>query len=570
MIQYRCKNCGITGKESTCSICGERTKIQSILYWCSGCNVPIYTQKCPVCGEEGRELTSDIRPVFPEERLLLELMRREPMRYAADSVWYGGNHYYINGKRLQWKRRQALEKNPDHLRSQLAYYQTANETYGHCFETYVDRFIEANKQRFAEMTQEAQEYIGQKAAGRDTGSMFISFSGGKDSTVVADLVTNALSDSKILHLYGDTTLEFPFTLAYVQRFRQAHNGTPFLIAKNKEKNFLELCRVIGPPSRVMRWCCTIFKTGALTRKIQVLFRNKEEVISFQGIRRQESTSRSKYERESSNSKIAKQKAVAPIIDWLDFDVWLYLLTKKLDFNDAYRYGYSRVGCWCCPNNTDWSEFLSAIYMPVQYQQFQDFLVEFAALIGKPDPEQYVKDGKWKARQGGNGLEAAQKSVLQFENCVLEEDTVNFELTRPITEELYELFRPFGYLDQVRGNARLGEVYVLDHKGNALLKLSGRIGSRTLKVSIQNLDLFARGSRKSAEEKIRAQLTKYQMCMGCRACESVCKQGAITVKELSDGSTSYQINDQKCIRCKVCVGHFIAGCYMRKVLTIRRT
>ena len=570
MIQYHCKHCGITGKESTCSICGERTKPKSVLYWCSGCNVPVYMSKCPVCGSEGETFVSDLRPVFPEERLLLELMRKEPMQYAKDSVWYGGNAYWINGKRLQWKRTHALESDPDRLRSQLALYQAENETHRQAFERWIDVWIQANQQRFAEMTQEAQDYIIGQAAGREIGSMFVSFSGGKDSTVVSDLVMNGLSNPKILHLYGDTTLEFPFTLSYVQRFRQAHKGTPFLIAKNKDKDFLELCRIIGPPSRVMRWCCTIFKTGALTRKIQMLFRDKAEVISFQGIRRQESVSRSKYERESSSSKIAKQKAIAPIIDWMDFDVWLYLLTRKLDFNDAYRYGYGRVGCWCCPNNTDWSEFLSAIYMPEQYERFQTFLLEFAAHIGKPDPDRYVKDGKWKARQGGNGLEAAQKSVLQFENCVLEENTINFELTRPITEELYELFLPFGDLDRIRGNARLGEVYVLDRKGNPLLKLSGRLGSRMCKVSIQDLGAFAKGSRKAAEEKIRAQLTKYQMCMGCRACESVCRQGAITVREQLDGSTSYHIDDKKCIRCKECVGHFTAGCYMRKVLAIRRT
>ena len=33
---------------------------------------------------------------------------------------------------------------------------------------------------------------------------------------------------------------------------------------------------------------------------------------------------------------------------------------------------------------------------------------------------------------------------------------------------------------------------------------------------------------------------------------------------------YKIDDEKCVRCTECVDHFNAGCYMRKVLTIKRS
>lgn len=58
------------------------------------------------------------------------------------------------------------------------------------------------------------------------------------------------------------------------------------------------------------------------------FKNQTSVLSFQGIRKYESVSRSKYDRDSDSSKIAKQKTVLPIFEWTDFDVWLYILTKK--------------------------------------------------------------------------------------------------------------------------------------------------------------------------------------------------------------------------------------------------
>ena len=78
-----------------------------------------------------------------------------------------------------------------------------------------------------------------------------------------------------------------------------------------------------------------------------------------------------------------------------------------------------------------------------------------------------------------------------------------------------------------------------------------------------------------------------MCLACGDCASVCKHNAITVhirKNASleddidssdingkdtDGELIYQIDDKKCVRCAECVNHFTAGCYMRKVLGIKR-
>ena len=75
--------------------------------------------------------------------------------------------------------------------------------------------------------------------------------------------------------------------------------------------------------------------------------------------------------------------------------------------------------------------------------------------------------------------------------------------------------------------------------------------------------------KTAEERIKCQLTKYQMCMGCLACESVCRFNALSIRENKDGEIEYHISDEQCKRCGECVNHFTAGCYMRKVLAIKR-
>ncbi len=580
MIRYRCEKDNIEVNTSVCPHCGQRAfPVQSELYWCSSCNIPTYEKECPLCHNEGKRVSADLRPVFPEERILLETIseQEEYTNQVIDlkdkSVWNGaGSIYYANGKRLgiQMGKLKGLNIGKIRLQYEKKVEQQLEE-YKKTFEKEQEKFVKANEGHFYRIEQEAMEYIREIAEKYSIGDMMVSFSGGKDSTVVADLVTRTIGDGnkKVLHIFGDTTLEFPSTYAYVERYKKEHPKIPVVSSRNKEKDFGELCRLVGPPSRVMRWCCTIFKTGAITRKIEKLFRNKRHIITFYGVRRSESANRSKYSKETESPKIAKQTVVSPIIDWFDFDVWLYILSRKVDFNDAYRIGYARVGCWCCPNNSIWSEFLSKLHMPEQYQVFRDILLSFAVQIGKPDAEEYVDSGNWKARQGGNGVEMAQRSVVSFTPCVTEENTFHYELQRPIEKEFYGLFQPFGKLDFEMGNVRLGEVYVLNEKEEIVLKLQGRIGSKKLKVSIYKNNIAGARNLKGAEEKIKCQLTKYQMCMGCLACEGVCRQDAITIRE-KDRRIFYQISDQKCVRCGKCVGHFVGGCYMRKVLAIRRT
>lgn len=562
MITYRCPVCEIRCKLSTCPVCGSRTDVESVVYWCPTCNVPTWTETCPCCGTKGIHVTTDLRPVFPQERLLMELLLGIPLKYRDSSVWFGGGHYIVDGKTVRLPSSIWGKANIAQVQADLVAYDDSNQQ--NSFDTYAQRWIAANAQRYHDITAEAMLAIQEAAKPFKISEMFVSFSGGKDSTVTSNLVIRALGTPSIIHLYGNTTLEFPESERYVARFRQNNRRTPMLVAQNTEKNFYDMCDIVGPPSRVKRWCCTVFKTGAITRKIEKTFPGIKKLLSFQGIRRNESTSRSKYERQSQNSKISKQVMFSPVIDWLDYDIWLYLLTTGIDFNDAYRLGYTRVGCWCCPNNSRWSEFLSKIYMPAQYQAWREQLIRFAKQVGKPDPEDYVDEGGWKARQGGNGLEISKRFVIGFTPCATDENAFNYVLSRPISEELYELFKPFGKLDFEMGNKRLGEVYVLDQHGEPLLKLQGRMGKIELRISILKLPFAGCPRLHEAEMKLKCQLSKWQICLGCMACTSVCKHDAIRIVPSGNGY-SYTIDERKCVHCGHCVNHFDGGCYMRDVI-----
>ena len=128
-----------------------------------------------------------------------------------------------------------------------------------------------------------------------------------------------------------------------------------------------------------------------------------------------------------------------------------------------------------------------------------------------------------------------------------------------------------------GNPRLGQVYIVDKNNNPIIRLQGKIGTKELKVTILKLPIFKSKSLREAKTKIECQLTKYQMCLGCLGCESVCKHDAIKVRKaahqneilINNIENTYKIIDEKCKRCGECINHFNGGCYMRKVLITKR-
>lgn len=566
-----CKNCGIKTNEAVCPVCGKKTEdnIPVVIHWCDSCRIPVITLvseiqhgKCPLCGRKTRYLTTDLRPVFPEERLLLELLLgKEPNTFASSSVWATGSRYYIDGKPVIISKRQYAKADTAKLADDLKKYSGLND-HGH-FNFYVDRFVNANKNRFIYLTDEASDFVRKTATDFEEENVVISFSGGKDSTVTADIVTKALSNPSLVHIFGNTTLEFPSTLEYARRFRNARPRAIFQIAQNKDQSFMDVSKTIGPPARMMRWCCSMFKTGPITRVLNSMYRN-QQVLTFYGVRKAESVARSKYNRVENNSesvKIVKQTVASPIFYWMDIDVWLYILTTGIDFNDAYRCGYERVGCWLCPNNNSRDIFLSNIYIPEQARQWREFLIDFARQIGKPDPEEYVDSGSWKARQGGNGLPAATDVKIRFTNCTSEDHSKIYRLSRPFDDEFTGMFVPFGKLAPELGRKLLREVIVLDFRTNVpILSLQPfNHDGYEYAVKIRTMNV---ADHEALQRKAAYQVRKFNACHRCLKCESVCRAGAISIR-----GDFYYINPDKCVRCGMCTNQKIltGGCMMDKYL-----
>jgi phosphoadenosine phosphosulfate reductase len=565
-----CKNCNRETNEDICEICNNPTEedIPLEVYWCWNCHVPIVKYSsdidkdvCPGCKAKTAYISTDLRPVFPEERLLLEILQDQPLAYLKKSVWACNNRYYIEGKPIVITVKIYKKLSPEIIREQLEKYKPQNSyTF---FDKNIKAFADLNKTRLNYIIDEAHQFIKQTSERYPRENVVVSFSGGKDSTVTADLAIKALSDPSLVHIFGNTTLEFPMTIEYAERYRKSTPKTIFKTAINREQEFYSVCEDIGAPARMLRWCCTMFKTGPITRVLNSMYRDKN-ILTFYGIRKCESVSRSKYNRVEDNAesiKIQKQKVASPIFLWKDIDIWLYILSLGIDFNDAYRLGYDRVGCWCCPNNNERAQFLSQIYMPEQYEKWHNFLVNFAKRIGKPDPEEYIDSGKWKARQGGNGVESAQDVKIRYTNCTTEDNAKVYQLNKPIDQNFVELFIPFGRIASELGRKLINETIVVDLKTNVPILSIQPFAQEGFEYSVKVKTMNV-AKHDDLQRMVGYQIKKYNACRRCLKCESLCRFGAISIA----GGT-YHINTDKCRRCKMCITYkyLEGGCLMERFL-----
>ncbi len=565
-----CTNCNRETNEKICELCGEPTEqdIPVMVYWCKNCKTPIIKEInridsdiCPICEGKIEYMASDLRPVFPEERLLFEILVGKPLAYKEKPVWAAKNRYYIDGKVKTMPASMFKKIDVSNIATLMENYKPQNNY--DFFDNTIETFISANRERLNYLIDESTQFIRKVSAGYPSENIVVSFSGGKDSTVTSDLAVRALGNPSLVHIFGDTTLEFPSTMEYIQRFRKNNPRAILKVAKNKDQDFYSVCEDIGPPARLLRWCNSMFKTGPITRVLNSLYRDTS-ILTLYCIRKCESVSRSKYNRIEDNAevvKIRRQKVASPIFLWKDIDIWLYLLGENIDFNDAYRLGYDRVGCWCCPNNNERAQFLSRIYMPEQSEKWRTFLINFARKIGKPDAEVYIDTGKWKARQGGNGVPAAEDVKIQFMKCTTEDNANIYKLLRPVDESFINMFVPLGEIAKGLGDKAINETIILDIDTNIPI-ISIRPFDQdgydfAVRIKTMNVE-----KHDDLQRMIGYQIRKYNACRKCLKCESLCKFGAISIT-----GGEYRLDPDKCKHCKMCITakYLDGGCMMDKYL-----
>jgi phosphoadenosine phosphosulfate reductase len=196
--------------------------------------------------------------------------------------------------------------------------------------------------------------------------------------------------------------------------------------------------------------------------------------------------------------------------------------------------------------------LTDIYYPELSLKWRNILYDFAVKTNKTDIEDYIDSGKWKARRGASGLQA--KNVpIQDTPCNLSDRARNIIISKRLQPDVLEFLKPFGDLDITDKQDKTTISVHLD--GEELFQVLVTYGTTVLKV----LPLAIRDTN-TLISRLKCQMRKYQFCIRCTACDSVCPYGAIDTMR-----GSYTIDETKCVHCHKCISKFSNGCITTQVL-----
>ena len=232
-------------------------------------------------------------------------------------------------------------------------------------------------------------------------------SGGKDSCLSYEI-------------FKDVLKNIP-DLDYVISFANTSNDTPDTYRFIKNELPKDKLKIMNPKEGFYQWikrknyfvptvltrnCCATYKEG----QIQKNYDKNKEYIMILGVRKYESTKRAKYDwimdynfyskLFKNNKQQKKWINIAPIIEWKDEDVWLYILKNNIKINQQYYYGYNRCGCLICPYQNDYIDLLTEKKYPSLWKRwtedilYNNYVKNNVKESMKWSFQEYI-NGKWK-------------------------------------------------------------------------------------------------------------------------------------------------------------------------------
>lgn len=377
-----------------------------------------------------------------------------------------------------------------------------------------------------------------------------SFSGGKDSQVVLDLCTRAIPSTDFEVIYSDTGYELPPSLTLydeVQRYyKELYPDLKFSTARNHE-SVLNYWDKIGTPSNDHRWCCAVMKTAPLYRLLKTKDNKQARVLTFDGVRAEESTRRSSYGRIGKGVKHDTVINARPILNWSSVEIFLYIWKYHLPINPAYRQGMTRVGCLICPFGNEWNEMIARVHYESDLQPFKDRIEAISRKAGVKDIHDYVGEGGWKRRASGNLID--RDSFIMFKSTLPIFHAVVKSPKLEITSFLQTIgnYKLVGEKDNVRGTLKVHDkVYDIvireDKKGKIDFVVE----------DINDIQLVG---------LIKRVLWKAVYCVQCETCEVECPTGALSIYP------KVRVDASKCVHCHKCLTFHEKGCIAANSLYI---
>lgn len=246
------------------------------------------------------------------------------------------------------------------------------------FETWEDT-VNRNEKHLRKIEENSINLIKDRCSKYPDSKKVILNSTGKDSMVVRHLANK--SGIEFTNYLTNSTIEYGESVKLAKKL-----GFIFMHPQ-KERSFFEWQkRTSFIPTKLHRTCCTYFQE----RPTLEFFDKNENILFLLGMRREESKTRSQYEHDWRNPVWGKKRpwfGLLPVLMWTEFDIWLYILMEKMEFNPLYRMGYSRVGCLnvLCPFSKKSVWALDKYWYPKQFERWRNIV-----------REDFIKNNKWIA------------------------------------------------------------------------------------------------------------------------------------------------------------------------------
>ncbi|MCI6581574.1 MAG: phosphoadenosine phosphosulfate reductase family protein, partial [Oscillospiraceae bacterium] len=347
----------------------------------------------------------------------------------------------------------------------------------------------------------------------------VAFSGGKDSAVLLHLIKKVLPVESFVVIFSDTGMEFPDTYKAVEITKKQceEDGTPFYVARSHFEPE-DSWKMFGPPARVLRWCCSVHKSTPQTLKMREITGKDNYVgMDFVGVRAHESLARSKYDYENFGKKQKGQYSFNPILEWTSAEVWLYMFRNNIYINEAYKKGNSRAGCLFCPMGGGKGDFF-------QYRCYPDEIDVYINLIKSMNARNagdesalnsYITNGGWNARKNGRDLTINQIHYSEIQKG----DNYVITVSEP-KSDWHEWIKTLDTIPFEYSMEETEDGYIITYD----------------KAIPKKYPQFIK--------KFRQVFKKAAYCVGCKVCETNCRNGCISFV-----NGKVRIND--CSHCGQC-------------------